>query len=395
MVDSYADFGTTFANYYVDSGTTNNYVITPSPALTSYVAGTTYAVRITNANTGNSTINVSGLGAKAITYIDGTGLSSGAMPLNSVVLLFYDGTQFQLVNITPTTGSSGITALTGDVTASGSGSVAATIANNAVTLAKLATQAANTVLTNATAGTAVPTALSLGASTVLGRDSSGNISALTLSGLTAISGVLTASGGGLKGIQYFSASGTYTKTTGTTSAIIFCQGGGGGGGGDGGAGGVGGASSFGSQCSANGGAGGVFDGAGTGGAGGTASGGVANLTGQSGQKGVSYDNSSNDWSWGGDGGSPNFLGGYGYGEYDAQQAAAERTATAGALGGGGGGYASGDSSSAPGGGGGSGGLAIELGVISGTETITIGAAGTAGSSGGAAGGAGYILVIEF
>jgi len=38
------------------------------------------------------------------------------------------------------TGGSGITALTGDVTASGSGSVAATIANNAVTSAKIASQ---------------------------------------------------------------------------------------------------------------------------------------------------------------------------------------------------------------------------------------------------------------
>lgn len=48
----------------------------------------------------------------------------------------------------------------GDVTSS-AGSLVLTIANNAVTLAKLATQAANTVLGNATAGTAVPTALAM------------------------------------------------------------------------------------------------------------------------------------------------------------------------------------------------------------------------------------------
>jgi hypothetical protein len=51
-------------------------------------------------------------------------------------------------------------ALTGDVTTAG-GALATTIANNAVTLAKLATQATNTVLGNATAGNAVPTALSM------------------------------------------------------------------------------------------------------------------------------------------------------------------------------------------------------------------------------------------
>lgn len=49
--------------------------------------------------------------------------------------------------------------LTGDVTGSGTGSFAATIAANAVTLAKLATQAALTVLANATNGVAVPTAV--------------------------------------------------------------------------------------------------------------------------------------------------------------------------------------------------------------------------------------------
>lgn len=63
---------------------------------------------------------------------------------------------------------SGITALTGDVTAAGPGSAAATIANNAVTLAKLATQATNTVLGNATSGTAVPTALAVGTCSTAG-----------------------------------------------------------------------------------------------------------------------------------------------------------------------------------------------------------------------------------
>lgn len=53
------------------------------------------------------------------------------------------------------------------------------IANNAVTLGKLATQAANTVLANATAATAIPTAFALGANTVLGRKAA-NIVAISL-----------------------------------------------------------------------------------------------------------------------------------------------------------------------------------------------------------------------
>ena len=65
----------------------------------------------------------------------------------------------------------------GEVTSAADG--AQTIANNAVTLAKLATQAADTVLANATSGAAVPTAVALTASTILGKKATGNIAALT------------------------------------------------------------------------------------------------------------------------------------------------------------------------------------------------------------------------
>jgi len=73
----------------------------------------------------------------------------------------------------PTTGLNGTLqaaqepAHTGDVTNS-AGSLALTIANNAVTLAKLATQATNTVLGNATSGTAVPAALAVGSCSTSG-----------------------------------------------------------------------------------------------------------------------------------------------------------------------------------------------------------------------------------
>src|SRR6478736_3132131 len=59
------------------------------------------------------------------------------------------------------------TDLTGDVTTSGS--AVTTIAANAVTLAKLATQGANTVLANATNATDEPTAFALSTNEVLGR----------------------------------------------------------------------------------------------------------------------------------------------------------------------------------------------------------------------------------
>jgi hypothetical protein len=67
----------------------------------------------------------------------------------------------------------------GDVTSVGDG--AQTIADNAVTLAKLATQASDTILANITAGAAVPTAVALAANQFLAKSSAGNIAAKSVS----------------------------------------------------------------------------------------------------------------------------------------------------------------------------------------------------------------------
>ena len=80
---------------YTASGT-NTYVITPSPALASYASGNSFLVLFTNASTGASTLNVSGLGAKALTKNGATAVASGDIPAGSVRLCAYDGTRFQL-----------------------------------------------------------------------------------------------------------------------------------------------------------------------------------------------------------------------------------------------------------------------------------------------------------
>lgn len=58
--------------YYVDSGSANAYVITPSPAITAYEEGQRFTIRAQNANSAASTLNVNGLGAIAINTVDGT-----------------------------------------------------------------------------------------------------------------------------------------------------------------------------------------------------------------------------------------------------------------------------------------------------------------------------------
>jgi hypothetical protein len=69
--------------------------------------------------------------------------------------------------------------------------VTAKIKDNNVTLAKLATQLAYTVLMNNTAGAAVPTAVTLGASTILARLAAGGIVAATPAEIRTLLAVLT------------------------------------------------------------------------------------------------------------------------------------------------------------------------------------------------------------
>lgn len=70
--------------------------LTPSPA--AYVTGQTFRFISAGANTGAVTLNLNGLGAKAITKNGATPLSSGDIPSAAVVQVTYDGTQFQLTS---------------------------------------------------------------------------------------------------------------------------------------------------------------------------------------------------------------------------------------------------------------------------------------------------------
>ncbi len=121
--------------------------------------------------------------------VPGTGdvVGPGVAVNNNVV--FFDGVTGKLIKDSglalsgSNTGDQTIT-LTSDVTGSGTGSFATTIAANAVTNAKMATMAANTVKANITGGAAVPTDVAFVSTNTVSsgvfRDGSGDFSAGTI-----------------------------------------------------------------------------------------------------------------------------------------------------------------------------------------------------------------------
>lgn len=85
--------------YAVDTGSANTYAIALFTAPGSYVAGLTVEFKIATANTGASTLNVNGLGAKNLTKNGTVALALGDLTVGKVVTAVYDGTQFQLQGV--------------------------------------------------------------------------------------------------------------------------------------------------------------------------------------------------------------------------------------------------------------------------------------------------------
>ena len=76
---------------------TNSYTLTLTPALTAYALGQVFDVLFTNACTATATLNINGLGAKAIKRNGTLATKSGDILAGQVFSLFYDGTDFQII----------------------------------------------------------------------------------------------------------------------------------------------------------------------------------------------------------------------------------------------------------------------------------------------------------
>jgi hypothetical protein len=81
------------------SAGTNTITLTASRTVTAYAQGDLYTFKAGGTNTGAVTLNVSALGAKAVQF-NGAALVGGEIVSGLMYTVVYDGTQFQLMNVT-------------------------------------------------------------------------------------------------------------------------------------------------------------------------------------------------------------------------------------------------------------------------------------------------------
>lgn len=84
-------------DYLIDTGTTNNIIITPTTAWASYAEGRGFSFKCINNSNSSVTINVSGLGTKSLVTADG---NPAVVYSNSIYDVIYNGTAFVLKNST-------------------------------------------------------------------------------------------------------------------------------------------------------------------------------------------------------------------------------------------------------------------------------------------------------
>ena len=96
------DTSFTQSTYYggTDTGSANAYILTFTANFTSYVAGTVIYWVPSNTNTGNSTLDVNGLGALSIVNPDGSNVIPGAIVANQVTTVAISGGKFVLLSST-------------------------------------------------------------------------------------------------------------------------------------------------------------------------------------------------------------------------------------------------------------------------------------------------------
>ena len=200
-----------------DSGAANAYVL--AVTLNAYAANMIVMIKAINANTGASTLNINGLGAKSILRQDGTALQSGDIVAGQWIELVYSGTDFRLLNqfinfaSPPAIGSGTPQAVTGTIV---------TATTQFVGSGAGLTGTANSLSIGGNASTATTAASCSGnaASATTAASCSGNSATATSSGTAT-----NLAGGGAGQIPYQSASGaTAMLAAGTAGQSLVSNG---------------------------------------------------------------------------------------------------------------------------------------------------------------------------
>jgi hypothetical protein len=129
------------ANFAVDTGVTNAYVVALDTSITSYTDGLQIVFRPLNDNTGAATINLNALGAKSIRLTDSTPIEAGEISAGAIIDIRYS-TATGFFHLLPNSAiyaanaaQSAIDAAQSAVDATTNGAVQVALAANQVTLA--------------------------------------------------------------------------------------------------------------------------------------------------------------------------------------------------------------------------------------------------------------------
>lgn len=88
--------------YAADAEASDAYAITLTPAPEAYAEGQSFVFKANTANTGASSLNVNGLGAKTLKKLTDQDTETGDIESGSIVEVTYDGTNFQIISTSAT-----------------------------------------------------------------------------------------------------------------------------------------------------------------------------------------------------------------------------------------------------------------------------------------------------
>lgn len=127
-------------------GTANALTVTTNYTISSYVTGQRIAFKASLANTGPATVNVDGVGAKALIRQGGAALASGDIVAGRIYDAVYDGTSFQVIG---TVSGEVATAVAAAATSASASAVSASLASASQSAAAASATEAQTAETNA------------------------------------------------------------------------------------------------------------------------------------------------------------------------------------------------------------------------------------------------------